>query len=101
MWQQSWLGTRFDRNRLVDGFPRITQKYRKPSTKSEEFRALVPRADLNFKSSETLGSSSSSMESSICVLDIVTLAGCYEYAASDLCYIARLLLIIPGIILVT
>ena len=43
MWQQSWLGTCFDKNRLVDVFPRITPKYRKPSTKPEEFRALVPR----------------------------------------------------------
>ena len=40
----SWLGMLLDKNRLSEGFPRITQKNRKPLDRLEEFRALVPRA---------------------------------------------------------
>ena len=33
----------FGQIRLSEGFPRMTQKYRKPSDRLEDFRALVPQ----------------------------------------------------------
>ena len=44
---QSWLGMHFYRIGLAEGFPRITQKYRQPSTRLEEFWALVLRAEIS------------------------------------------------------
>ena len=46
--QQSWFGMLLDKIRLSEGYPRITQKYRKPSDRLEAFRAPVPRAAVTY-----------------------------------------------------